>query len=270
MVRSALNLRKNSNIVIAGTLCAAALGWSSEALAIPNLSGTWNNIPAKFQQPASGPGPVEQMAPRPDILVGNYKNPILQPWAAEILKHNGELQLAGIPTPRATTTCWPGAVPGILAERGNLQFLQTPKLVVLTYSHDHQIRFVPLDQSHPAHVTPSWYGDSVGHYEGESLVVDTIGIATKPMSFIDSFGTPHTESLHVVERYQITEPGKTMKVDIHVEDPGAFTMPWNAVSTLHMNKDNEFGEYVCPENNSGVGLSPSQGKMPEAKYTPPF
>jgi hypothetical protein len=102
------------------------------------------------------------------------------------------------------------------------------------------------------------------------LVVDTIGIATKPMSFIDAFGTPHTEALHVVERYQITEPGKTMKVDILVEDPGAFTMPWNAVSTLHMNKDPDFGEYVCPENNSGIGLTESQGKMPEEKSTAAF
>ena len=62
-----------------------------------------------------------------------------------------------------------------------------------------------MNQAHPSHVKPSWYGDSVGHFEGDTLVVDTVGFKVGPVSMADRFGTPHTEALHVVERYQLVD-----------------------------------------------------------------
>jgi hypothetical protein len=62
-----------------------------------------------------------------------------------------------------------------------------------------------LNQSHPAHVTPTWYGDSVGHYEGDTLIIDTVGIKVGPFATVDWYGTPHTEALHVVERYRLID-----------------------------------------------------------------
>ena len=79
-----------------------------------------------------------------------------------------------------------------------------------------------MNVPHAAHVTPSWYGKSIGHYEGtHTLVVDTIGISTK--TFVDSYLTPHTDRLHVVERYKLIDGGQNLEVLITVDDPGAFT-----------------------------------------------
>ena len=89
-------------------------------------------------------------------------------------------------------------------------------------------RHVYLTDRHSPNVKPSWFGESIGHYEnGDTLVVDTIGLNTR--TFVDSYRTPHTEQLHVVERFRIVDGGKALEVNVHVEDPGAFTMPWNAM-----------------------------------------
>jgi len=79
---------------------------------------------------------------------------------------------------------------------------------------------------HSAHPVPSWFGESVGHYESDTRVVDTIGITTKTV--IDNYDTPHTEQLHTIERFRLTDNGMRMAVSLHVEDPGTFTTPWNA------------------------------------------
>jgi hypothetical protein len=81
-----------------------------------------------------------------------------------------------------------------------------------------------MNVPHSANVKPSWYGESVGRYEGDTLVVDTIGLSTK--TFVDHFRTPHTEKLHVVERWHMINAGKSMEVEVTVEDPDTFFKPW--------------------------------------------
>ena len=81
----------------------------------------------------------------------------------------------------------------------------------MVFTNNHQVRFVRLDQPHSQNVSPTWFGESVGHYEGDSLVVDTIGLAAKRMSLLDVFGTPHTDALHVVERFGIVDGAKTLR-----------------------------------------------------------
>jgi hypothetical protein len=76
-------------------------------------------------------------------------------------------------------------------------------------------------------VKASWFGESIGHYEGDTLVVDTIGLTTK--TFVDNYYTPHTGQLHVVERFRLLDDGDGIEARVHVEDPGAFTTPWDAV-----------------------------------------
>jgi hypothetical protein len=80
--------------------------------------------------------------------------------------------------------------------------IQQPKKVTIFYEHDNEVRHVYLNQPHPARITPSWYGDSVGHYEGDTLVIDTVGFKMGPFSMSDPFGTPFTEAPHVMERYR--------------------------------------------------------------------
>jgi hypothetical protein len=210
-------------------------------------------------------------------LVGDYTSPILQPWAAEVVKRLGEMSLAGkgYPTPR--NQCWPEQVPFVFINYG-MQILQRPDKVTILYPFDHQFRQVRMNQSHSEHLKPTWYGDSVGHYEGDALVIDTVGIKTGPFSMIDWFGTPFTEALHVVERYrlldyeateeaiardakehfQFTNPdngpivdpnykGKGLQIHVTIEDAGAFTMPWTATVTLRRALDERL-ELVCAEN----------------------
>jgi hypothetical protein len=108
-----------------------------------------------------------------------------------------------------------------------MYFVQTPKVVVMILSSKQEVRHVHLTDKHSPNLKPSWYGESIGHYEGDTLVVDTMGIDER--TWVDGFGTPHTKQLHVIERFHLIEDGKVLEANVHVEDPGAFTTPWNAI-----------------------------------------
>ena len=109
------------------------------------------------------------------------------------------------------------------------------------------MRRIYLDVPHSPNPKPSWYGESVGHYEGnDTLVVDTIAISTK--TYVDSYLTPHTDQLHVVERYKLLNDGKAMEVLITVEDQGAFTTPWSAMQRFRR-VPRDWTEDICAENN---------------------
>ena len=124
----------------------------------------------------------------------------------------------------------------------------------MIFDGDMQVRRVYMDVPHSADVKPSWYGESVGHYEGDTLVVDTVGIKTKDVVPLDRFGTPHTEKLHVVERIRKVSPTE-IRIDYRIEDAGVFTTAWDASLTFHPFKEG-FGEDPCSENN----VDPLTGK----------
>ncbi len=253
---------------------------------VPDFSGIWRHgsLPA-FVPPASGPGPVTNRSRRKDNgvsdygqLVGDYTNPILQPWAAEVVKKKGELSLAGVTYPNPANQCWPEPVPFIFKHMA-IQMLQRPDEIVMLFNEDHEVRFVRMNQPHPAKVKPSYHGDAVGHYEGDTLVIDTVGIkADRPYAMVDLFGTPYTDKLHVVERYRLLDRedakdvlaraakelwrpagpfppdpdymDKFLRVDLTVEDEGAYTTPWTA-SVVYVRDHLEWPEVVCAENPAG-------------------
>jgi len=147
---------------------------------IPDFSGIWRhgNLPW-FIPPASGPGPVTNLSRERGTgvsdyssLVGDYKNPILKPWASEVVKKHGDLSLAGVTFPNPANTCWPEPVP-FLFKHAAMEMLQRPDQIVMLFNENHEVRHVRMNQSHPAKVTPSWHGDAVAHYEGDTLVIDT-------------------------------------------------------------------------------------------------
>jgi hypothetical protein len=249
-------------LVYAGAAPAQPANGPSATKQIPDLSGIWTKNRGRL-------GAVKNMSPYPDMVMGDYTDPILKPWVAAVIKKRAEMEKEGNPPPEAKMTCWPDAPPNTLAVIGGEEILQTPKTVFLLTGNDHQWRTVPLDQAHSANPKPSWYGESVGHYDGDTLVVDTIGVNTEPMSMIDDFGTPHTAALHVIERYHLVSGGKTMNVDIIVDDPGAFTKKWEVTATFNRSP-NPMNESVCSANNRLDMYGPSIGKMPEAKYISPF
>jgi hypothetical protein len=198
--------------VMAQTTSAARLVSSeTNRAAIPDFSGVWSHPALPWFEPLpSGPRPVTNTSRKNSVsnydeLVGDYTNPILQPWAAEVVKKFGEISLAGVTYPNPANQCWPEPVPFIF-KHNKMQMLQQPDKITMLYLEDHEVRWVRMNEPHPTHVTPSWHGDSVGHYEGDTLLIDTVGIRVdRPFAMIDLFGTPYTEKLHVVERYQLLD-----------------------------------------------------------------
>jgi hypothetical protein len=136
--------------------------------------------------------------------VGDYTNPILKPEAADIVKKHGEISLTGAPYPSPRNQCWPEGVPGIFVDPA-MQLLQQPDKITILYPYDHQVRRVRMNEPHAALVTPSWYGDSIGHYERDTLVIDTVGIKINQFAMLDFYGTPYTGMLHVIERYRLID-----------------------------------------------------------------
>ena len=261
----------------------AAAAPSGTAASVPDFSGIWRHGSLPWLvPPASGPGPVTNRSRNNEgtsnygQLVGDYTNPILQPWAAAVVKQKGDLSLAGVTFANPANQCWPEPVP-FLFKHMAMQMLQLPDRIVMIFNEDHEVREVRLNASHPAQVTPSWHGDAVGHYEGDTLVVDTVGIrADRPFAMIDLFGTPYTSKLHVVERYSLLDrdeakdllqraakenwrPGgpadpnykdKYLRIQFTVEDEGAYTTPWTA-EMVYLRDRLEWPEIVCAENPLG-------------------
>jgi hypothetical protein len=235
---------------------------------IPNFAPDsitgWLKPPGdEFIAPASGPGPVRAdashpyvsnaLAPQETVKIADLTNPILQPWVVAQMRKENDAVLAGKVGFTARSRCWPHGVPGFLLYPVHpIFFVQTPKEVLMSWGQDFQLRHVYLNVKHSAHPKPSWYGESVGHYEnGDTLVVDTIGLNDK--TYVDNYRTPHTTELHVVERFRLAGDGKSLDVTVHVEDPGAFTMPWDAVQRYRLDQrpgEVPLHEMVCAENNS--------------------
>jgi len=259
-------------------LALAAENTSIPNFAPDNVTG-WLKPPGdEFIPPASGPGPVRSDPDRPYISravqaqetfkIADLTNPILQPWVVEQMRKANEEVLAGKVGFTARSRCWPHGVPGFLLYPVHpIFFIQTPKVVVMSWGQDFQARHVYLNVPHSANPKPSWYGESVGHYEnGDTLVVDTVGLNDK--TYIDNYRTPHTTQLHVVERFKLVDDGKAIEVDIKVDDPGAFTMPWKARQRYridHRPEEVPLHEMVCAENNTdhhnqGLHPIPQAGK----------
>jgi hypothetical protein len=253
--------------VLTGLACAAlAAGAAAQQKAPPpdfSSNGVgWRTFDTDFSVVPGGTSPMRDDPAHPRVSnqeagrtgkqptyfiadLGN--NTILKPWVVERMKKDNAEVLAGKIGFTANSSCMPAGVPGFhLYGFQPLYFVQTPNEVVLIYASDEQVRHVYLDVPHSESLKPSWYGESVGRYEGDTLVVDTIGLNDK--TFIDAFRTPHSEKLHVVERFKLVDGGKAMQVNITLEDPDAFNAPWSLLQR-YARVQGPFEERVCAENN---------------------
>ena len=293
-------------------LVVIAFGNSAgEAAPIPDLSGQWGRDMLFFEPPGSGPGPVIRAEPRGDgtfvpqspccsivqSWFGDPSNPVLKSPAADAVRRNSELSVQGIVQPDLHSTCFPEPPPFVLGMHYGVLIVQQPSEVKLFYLLYNTVRRVHLNVPHPKNVTPSWTGDSIGHYEGDTLVIDTTGIKVSPLSTVDGFGTPHSEALHVVERYRLidgklaAEAQKTngaqptpapafargiidadtskpgLQVDFTVDDPQMFATPWSGRVTYRP-VTGVWPEAVCSENPHEY-YAGRDAAIPEAE-TPDF
>jgi hypothetical protein len=196
----------------------------------------------------------------------NTKDPILKPWAAEHMQATNEEVLSGkmaIPF-TSQSRCWPGGVPGQLLFLQPMYFIQTPNVVWMIWERDHFARRIYLTDKHSENVKPSWFGESIGHYEGaDTLVVDTIGLAGGKWHYIDSFRTPHTEKLHVIERFTISQDGRTLTAIVTVEDPDTFNGPLTLKQTWRKNPV-QMVEMVCAEDAGEDPFNHNLHPIPQA------
>ena len=243
------------------------IGW------IAGVPGSNEPIGDDFLPPPDGPGPVvsdkdhpyidntyaARTGRQPTFHVADLTNPILQPWTREELRKVNERVLKGEPVFTPKERCWPIGVPAFLLYPVTpVYFLQTPDVVTLIWQEDHMVRHIYLNRQHSKNLKPSWFGESIGHYEGgDTLVVDTIGLNTR--TYVDQFRTPHSPQLHVIERFHILPGGDAMEATATVDDPGAFTTTWRAVQKYRRVSQGPMIENNCAENNAsffGLDVEP--------------
>lgn len=255
---------------------SSVLALPAFAQTVPDFSGLWAHPSVGWEMPVSGPGGVRHKEGFTGSarLIGDDTNPVLKPATAETIRRNSQISASGLAFPDPDNQCMSQPVPYVFWNF-EIQLLQQKDRVTIIYNHDHDYRTIWLNREHPAKVVPSWHGDSVGHYEGDTLVVDTIGVKTGKYSSIDRFGTPYTDAMHVVERYRFVDyaaakeaiaraekewghvgaydvdtsyRGKGLQLEFQVEDPNTFTMPWTATVTYLPSSHTEWEERVCAEN----------------------
>jgi hypothetical protein len=236
----------------------------------PNFTGVYGRDAHNFPKPYS-------KSPRGYGVEGGYNNELLRPWVVELLDRDALVEKSGRGIVTAHSACYPEGVPYVFGGT-TIQFLQTQTEITILYGDAGQVRTIALNRGHPQQVTPSWWGDAVGHFEGDTLVVDTVGIAYNPQSgTMGFFGTPHTNALHLVERYRFLKDGevstappvrndsvnaadvipgaKHFRLTYTVDDPIAYRKPWS--NTLdYVPVRSRIREFVCAENSRQPDLAP--------------
>lgn len=166
----------------------------------------------------------------------------MQPWAAKL---TGERRSKDDPE----ANCLPTGVPRLAPYP--MKFIQLPNLFVILFEGNiHSYRQIFLDRTeHPKDLNPTWYGDSVGHWDGDTLVVDTTGFNDK--TWFDFAGHPHTEKLHTIERFRRTDLGR-IEYKVTIDDPGAYTKPFTLTAHFPLQTNGDLMEYICNEDNRDV------------------
>ena len=195
--------------ILVGMMAAAPLAQAVAQQAAPpdfssdNVGWVGLNGGGPFYEPVAGlippvtQDPAHPFVPngvgrQPTYRIADLTNPNLKPWVKERMKKDNDEVLAGKVAFTAGSSCMPLGVPGFMSQGGPnpVYFLQTPKQVWIIVPSNQQARRIYMDVPHSANLKPTWYGESVGHYEGDTLVIDTIGLTDKMV--LDVYRTPHT------------------------------------------------------------------------------
>ena len=191
----------------------------------PDLSGTWRAATSRYAL---------------DLAAGN-RQVVLQPWAAALYKERQASRGKGRPSER----CLPQGVPGMMLARDQpWKIVQTPGIVVILFRESLHFRQIFTDgRPFPADPAPNWLGYTIGRWEGDTLVAETIGLTEQ--TWLDEGGRPHSGALRVIERFRRRNAG-AMDIDIVIDDVKAYAKPWTVtVGFQRVEGDAELGEDVC-------------------------
>jgi hypothetical protein len=229
-----------SGLVVSIVLAAAQMVQAQQSAA-SDLSGVW----------------MMRTAPETRYLLGTFmaQPPPMTAWAEERMKLNkpsfGPEGVAESNDPVNPTTgkdvgCFPPGVPRIYLHPFPMEIIQTPGRVLLIYEFNHFVRQIFTDgRKHFTDLGPTWMGDSIGKWEGDTLVADTINFNDK--TWLDRLGHPHSEDLHVVERFRRVD-SNTLKITLTLEDPKAYTKPWTSEMTFQSRPAWNITELICEDN----------------------
>ncbi|PWU07148.1 MAG: hypothetical protein C5B51_10650 [Terriglobia bacterium] len=223
----------------------------------PDLTGVWqggSTTPGSWEEANAGTGvggtgkdPSAPVALSSNDRPAGREGAPYQPWAAEKVLQS--FKNRGIDDPAAL--CLPLGLPrlpmlGLFPQ----QIIQTPAQVVILYEYMGVFRVIPLNVPHPDNLLPSYMGNSVGHWEGDTLVVDVTGFNDK--TWLSGTGTFHSDSLHIVERYTRVNKDR-INYDVTIEDPKVLTKQWVIHTSMMLREGTRLEEYVCAENNLDPG-----------------
>jgi len=198
----------------------------------PDLNGVWQR---PYVPDITKNGPGQQGVPELSFT----------PWGAENWKtydpaKNGDY----------TGSCLPFGLLRSMNSPHAMQIVESAKYVALLYEQNTWFHVVPIDgRAHPQDLDPTWFGNSVGKWDGDTLVVDTIGF--NGQTRLDTVGHPHSDALHMVETFARSDAGH-IAYTVTVDDPKTYTKPWKNVRTFTLRPDWELLEYSCEENNKDL------------------
>jgi hypothetical protein len=179
--------------------------------------------------------------------------PPLKPEYMKVLERRIRAKNHGTPEADASTQCLPHGMPRLMESPYPIEIVQSPERLTFLHEVAHNIRRIWLNRSHPAHPRPTFLGDSVARWVGDTLVVDTIGLNDR--TFIDDEGSAHSTQLHTVERYRKIDGGANFELIMTVEDPVTLEHPYSYRRIYHWRPDARPAEYVCEENNRNAPIN---------------
>jgi len=247
-------------LLLAGAL--VVLSFNTKLAAQPDYVPVLQTGPGLWQHPfgvvfppmPASAVPTWQDPSRPFVTartwhIADLSHPNLKPWAKDVMKKDieeidkGKLQFS------PSSSCLPTGVPNFFQDGGPYLIVQGRDKVLIIDEAGPVVRHVYLNVPHTPNLKPSWMGELVGRYEGDTLVIDTIGMNTKAP--VDRYGTPHTEKLHVVERWRLVEQGLMLRVDITVDDADTFYQPWKTYQE-YQRSNRPLEVEICAENNTNL------------------
>jgi hypothetical protein len=226
----------------------------SQPAPTPDLSGIWSRL---RQKGAAARGyPVY-------LLDFGKPGPPMTPWAEAKYEAAGSQYHADDPDKVLSDpifSCFPPGVPRIYLFGFPMQIVQIPGQVIILFEYDHFVRRIYTDgRPHDLSQGPLWMGDSIGKWEGDTLVADTIGFNDKTL--IDRMGHPHSDALHLVERIRRVDHD-TLEITFTVDDPKAYTKPWGAKLIFELKPDWKIMEQICEDNASFLDFNKKAVQKP--------